>query len=76
MRGSPGVNLSGTFQGNGLGLTNVPGTFPSQVVSNTTSLAQANHDYVANSSTQVVFTLPGNANVGDVVQVSGVGSGG
>ena len=74
--GAGGVNLSGTFQGNGLGLTNVPGTFPSQVVSNTTALAQANHDYVANSSTQVVFSLPVNANVGDVVQVSGVGSGG
>jgi hypothetical protein len=74
--GAGGLNLSGTFQGNGLGLTNVPGTLPEHVVSSSSANAQPNQAYDANNSSQVTLTLPTSANVGDIVQANGLGAGG
>jgi hypothetical protein len=64
------------FIGNGSGLTNVPGTFVWQTISGTTQTASPNQSYLLTNSMQSTVTLPASANVGDVVTVSGVGSGG
>ena len=45
-------------------------------VTNPSVLAQANAGYLANRATQVTVTLPSAPAIGDVVRVSGVGSGG
>jgi hypothetical protein len=75
-----GLSLSGTFSGNvignGAGLTSVPGTLTWQNVTGTNQQAQPNTGYLANDAAQVTITLPTNANVGDIVSVSGVGAGG
>lgn len=41
-----------------------------------TAAAQANTGYLANNAAQVVVTLPAAPNIGDVVQVTGLGTGG
>ncbi|MBI4659535.1 MAG: hypothetical protein HY735_11905 [Verrucomicrobia bacterium] len=85
-----GVLLSGTFIGNGAGLTNVAGVsggggagggggsggFLWQTVSGTSAQAAANNGYLATANSQVTVTLPPTADVGDVVRVVGAGSGG
>ena len=74
-----GTLTAGSFQGNGAGLTNLPGSGGGstwQVVTGTTQQATANTSYVLTNATQTTVTLPTTANVGDVVQVSGVGAGG
>ncbi len=45
-------------------------------VTDTLVQAESNTGYMANNSSQVTITLPASLAVGDVVQVSGVGSGG
>jgi photosystem II stability/assembly factor-like uncharacterized protein len=74
--GASGVNISGTFSGNGSGLTSVPGTLPPQVTAATSVTAQPNTVCDVTSGSTAVVTLPATANVGDVVQVNGTGSGG
>ncbi len=71
-----GVNLNGTFSGNGAGLAGVPGTFTWQNVTGTNQQAQPNTGYLATNAAQVTITLPASPNVGDIVGVSGVGAGG
>jgi photosystem II stability/assembly factor-like uncharacterized protein len=70
-----GVNLNGTFSGNGAGLTGVPGTFTWQDVTGTSQQAASNIGYLANNAGQVSITLPASPNVGDIVRVSGNGVG-
>jgi microcystin-dependent protein len=74
--GASGVNLSGTFSGNGAGLSSVPGTLPWQTVAGTTQTAAPNTGYVLTNAAQTIVTLPATASVGDLVRVSGVGAGG
>ncbi|HZS48072.1 MAG TPA: hypothetical protein VFC63_23585 [Blastocatellia bacterium] len=75
--GTVGGTLSaGNISGDGSGLSNVPGTLRWQVVTGTTQQALPNNGYVANNASQVTITLPANPNLGDVVRVSGLGSGG
>jgi photosystem II stability/assembly factor-like uncharacterized protein len=62
--------------GNGSGLTNVPGTIVQVVASGTNIAAQSNTSYDLTNAAQSLVTLPANANVGDVVQVTGTGAGG
>lgn len=54
-----------------------PGASNSQInVTGTTQQAVANKEYSANSSSQVVITLPASPAIGDKVKVTGVGVGG
>jgi hypothetical protein len=73
-----GVTLSGTFNGNGAGLTNliVAGTLPWQTVTGASQQAQSNTGYLVTNAAPVTIALPTSPNVGDIVSVSGVGSGG
>ncbi|HEY1661651.1 MAG TPA: hypothetical protein VGI03_04470 [Verrucomicrobiae bacterium] len=68
--------LSGTFSGNGSGLTNVPGTVTQSIVAGTTITAQPNTAYDLTSASLVTVNFPVSANVGDVVLVNNTGSGG
>jgi hypothetical protein len=70
------ANLSGAFFGNGIGLTNVPGALPVQVLSGTNGTLQANGSYLLTNSASTIVTLPASPNLGDLVTVSGVGSNG
>jgi hypothetical protein len=69
-------NISGNISGNGRGLTNTPGTVVWQAPSAAILQAQANAAYLLTNTQLVTLTLPASPNVGDVVQVAGVGSGG
>ena len=71
-----GLNLSGTFSGNGAGLANVPGAVAWQSVAGATQTAAPNSGYLLNNATQTVVTLPTAANLGDVVRITGAGAGG
>jgi len=73
-----GLTLSGTFTGNGAGLTNLQssGGINWQNVTSTSQQAQPNTGYLANNAAQVTITLPNSPNLGDIVRVSGVGAGG
>ena len=68
--------FTGILSGNGSGLSNVPGAFPWQVVAGTSQQAQPNTGYVLSNDNEVTVTLPTTPKVGDIVRVSGVGSGG
>jgi photosystem II stability/assembly factor-like uncharacterized protein len=74
--GAAGVNFSGTFSGNGSGLTNVPSTFVWQAVSGISQTAAANQAYLLTNNGLDTLTLPTSPNVGDVVTVTGVGNNG
>ncbi|HEY3763086.1 MAG TPA: hypothetical protein VGN23_15175, partial [Verrucomicrobiae bacterium] len=74
--GASGVNVSGTFSGNGSGITNVPGALAQVLTSSSSVLAQPNTAYYLTNSSSVSVSLPTNANVGDIVQVDGAGAGG
>ena len=65
--------FSGTYSGNGGGLTNLGGTFVWQTVSGTTQQAQPNTGYIITNNLLVTLTLPTAPNIGDVVRVSGIG---
>ena len=69
-----GVTVSGTFTGNGGGLTNVPADW--QTVSGTSQTAAANYAYLLTNNMLSTVTLPASPNVGDIVTVSGSGSNG
>jgi hypothetical protein len=70
------LNLTGTFAGNGSGLTNTPGSVLWQAAAAASLQAQANTGYLLTNSQLVTLTLPASPNIGSVVQVAGVGSGG
>ena len=74
--GGTGVMLTGNFIGNGAGLTNVssPG-MAWQAVTGAVQ-AQSNQGYIASDTAMVTITLPASPNVGDLVRVSGAGTGG
>ena len=77
--GSGGVNLNGSFSGNGGGLTNLPvssGGFSWQTVSNTAIQAVPNTGYLVTNNALVTVTLPTNANPGDLVRITSAGAGG
>lgn len=74
--GSSGVSISGTFSGNGAGVTNVPGVIPTQSVAATSVTAAANQAYLLTNNGFTTVTLPTTANPGDTVTISGLGSGG
>ena len=63
-----GTLTAGSFQGNG--------AMPWQTVSGTAQQATPNTGYALTNPAQTILTLPATANIGDVVQVSGVGAGG
>lgn len=65
---SGNARVSGKFLGNG--------AIPWQVVQGNSNQAQPNNGYLATNDAQVVVTLPPNPNIGDVVRVSSLGSGG
>ena len=69
-----GVTVSGTFTGNGGGLTNVPADW--QTVSGTSQTAAANYAYLLTNNSLSTLTLPAAPNVGDIVTVSGSGANG
>ena len=74
--GASGVNFTGTFTGNGSGLTGVPGTLPWQTISGSSTTAIANRGYLLSSDSLATVALPSSASVSDVIAVSGVGSNG
>jgi len=53
----------------------VPG-FPWTEVTGTTQIIDANNGYTANNNSQVVFTMPATSQVGDRVEIQGLGLGG
>lgn len=68
--------FQGTFSGSGAGLTNVPGAVPWRNAA-VAQQASPNLGYLATNDNQMtVLTLPASANVGDVVQVAGLGAAG
>lgn len=79
LNGSPtftGTVTASGFTGNGAGITNISGNLPTQTILGTSVMAQPNMSYFANDSTRVSVTLPTNAQVGDIVRVTGLGAGG
>jgi hypothetical protein len=72
--GASGVSVSGAFIGDGSGLTNVPGTLSWQIIAGTNFTAAPNQAYLLTNGSMTAVTLPTNANVGDIVTVSGDGS--
>jgi hypothetical protein len=68
--------FTGTLSGNGSGLTGVPGTMKWQSVSEVAQQAQPNNGYIVTHNAQVTITLPDAPSVGDIVRVSGSGTGG
>ncbi len=71
-----GVTLSGAFSGNGGGLTNLQGTVPWQAVAGASQAAAPDLGYLLTNNAQVTITLPATPALGDVVRVSGGGTGG
>lgn len=65
---SAGTITASTFRGKG--------ALPWVVVSGTSQQAEPNTGYIANQSAEVNITLPAAPAVGDIVRVSGVGTGG
>jgi hypothetical protein len=74
--GASGVNISGSFSGDGSGLSNVPGTSPWQTVSGPNVTTAPNQSYLLTNGSATTVNLPANANAGDVVTVSGDGGSG
>lgn len=70
------INLSGTFNGNGSGLTNTPGTVVWQNPGGTQVQALVNNGYLLTSQQQSTVTLPVSPAIGSIVQIAGTGSGG
>ena len=64
------------FIGGGAGLTGIAGTLPWLTASGTAQQAVANTGYLADNAVVVTLTLPLSADAGDIVRVSGVGTGG
>jgi hypothetical protein len=69
-------NSSNSFSGNGAGLFDVAGALPAKLQSGVAVQATANTSYVLTNSQPVTITLPAAPNIGDVLRVAGIGSGG
>jgi hypothetical protein len=69
------TGFSGSFAGDGTGLTNVPGAIAWQVVAGTSQQAQPNTGYMISNDGQVTITLPASPSVGDLVRISAIGNG-
>jgi hypothetical protein len=61
------VSVNGTLSG--------PGTFSWQVATSSQT-AIPNRGYIADSTDPVTITLPTNPNIGDVIRINGLGTGG
>lgn len=64
-----------TVAGEGIVLTDIQ-LPPCAEQTGTTQAMAKNNSYVANNASQVVFTLPATAAIGDIVEVTGKGAGG
>lgn len=73
---SAGSITAATFLGNGAGLTKVPGTLPWRSITAPTQQAEPNVGYLADNTNLLSITLPQDAAPGDIVRVTGVGTGG
>ncbi len=62
------VSPNGRFVGNG--------ALPWEVIAGTSQQAKSNTGYVVNNENEVTITLPTAPNVGDIVRISGAGTGG
>lgn len=70
----PGINIV-----NGAGTITLSATgtsFPWTEVTGTTQAMSANNGYVANNASQIDFSLPASAAIGDVLKLAGKGAGG
>ena len=67
--------IAGVINGNGRGLTGIPGAIIWQTASGTVQ-AQPDQGYIATDASPVSITLPASLNVGDTVRVSGPALGG
>ena len=68
--------FSGSFSGNGAGLTNLPAVVPWRIVSGAAVQAMSSTGYLLTNAQRVTITLPVSPNPGDIVRVSGCGAGG
>ena len=75
---APGAVTAASIANGSVGSAQIaPGALaPAQNIAGTTQLAQPNTQYAATSSSLTTMMLPLSANIGDVVQVAGQGSGG
>ncbi len=78
--GTPGTQtdtyLTGVVHGDGSGLTGVGGGLSWVSIAGTTQSAAPRTGYIATSASQTTITLPASPTVGDVVRVTGWGTGG
>ncbi|HEY4415571.1 MAG TPA: hypothetical protein VGO57_07755 [Verrucomicrobiae bacterium] len=68
-----GTVTATNFNGNGAGLTNVPGTLIWQLFSSTNLSAVSNTGYLITNDTQSTLTLPASPKPGDVIRISDAG---
>lgn len=68
--------FSGTYSGNGSGLTNVAGSLTPQTVAGTVVSAASNMSYLLTNNSLVSVTLPASPNPGDIIRVADSGYGG
>jgi len=71
-----GTVTANSFSGNGVGMTNVPGTVQWQTVQATGVQAQPNMGYLLTNNAQVTVTLPASPSMGDVTRITCLGSNG
>lgn len=73
---SSGVDLTGSFTGDGSGLIGIRGSTPFQIADAATNIAVANTGYLITNASQRIVVLPATATlqVGDVVRIAGPGS--
>ena len=69
-------SFTGSFSGNGTGLTNVSGYLSWQNITTTSQPALPNTGYLANNAAPVTIILPTAPSLGSRVRVAGVGTGG
>ena len=79
--GASGVVLTGSFSGNGSGLTNVnlagfAGAVNWQAAADTSVQTMPNAGYVVTNDLLTTLTLPGSPHVGDIIRITGAGFGG
>ena len=72
--GATNASITGTFTGNGAGLTNV--SLQPLTIAGTTAQAAPNTSYVVTNDMLTTVGLPTNANVGDIIRITGTGAGG
>lgn len=74
---SSGYVLTSDGSGNGTwAVAGGSGLFTWSTVTGTSQAMLANNGYIANNASQITFTLPSTASVGDAFRISGLGAGG